>query len=169
MIIVPNGLLWTFICRQTYLETWCYRVPKLSNFFVVFGAQSWLWIQFPDHLYCFTPWNSAFYQPWYFVQYAKKLRKKVSFRDVTEILHLEWNILEDVMIPDHRKVAGLFFCFLHGFWDLISICSCPELCISQLQIPCGVWLTDATAKGGGIPDGFYNASGGIGIGTDTRS
>ena len=51
--------------------------------------------------------------------------------------------------PGHgtRFLAGLFFCFLHGFWDLISICSCPELCTSQLQIPCGVRSKDATAKG----------------------
>ena len=66
-------------------------------------------------------------------------------------------------------LAALFFCFLHRFWDLISICSCPESCISQLQIPCGVRSTDATAKRGGIPDGFYNASGSVGVGTDTQS
>ena len=46
-----------------------------------------------------------------------------------------------------RSLAGLFFCLLHGFWDLISICSCPELCKGQLQIPCSVRSTDATAKG----------------------
>ena len=50
-------------------------------------------------------------------------------------------------------MAALFFCFLHGFWDLISICSCPELCIGQLQIPCGVRSMDATAKGVVSPTG----------------
>ena len=40
---------------------------------------------------------------------------------------------------------------LHGFWDLISICSCSEFCIDQLQIPFGVQSTDATANGGLAP------------------
>ena len=57
--------------------------------------------------------------------------------------------------PGHgtRFLTGLFFCLLHGFWDLISICSCPELCIGQLQIPCGVQSTDAMANGVVSPTG----------------
>ena len=41
--------------------------------------------------------------------------------------------------------------FLHGFWDLISICSCSEFCIGQLQIPFCVQSTDAMASGGLAP------------------
>ena len=123
MIIVPNGLLWTFICRQTYLETWCYCVPKLLNFFVVFGAQilivntiSWSFIL----LYALE--FRIFINRGTLYNMQKKLRKKLSFRDVTEILHLEWNILEDVMIPDHRKWIIKIEWFL-SFWILrLLIC-----------------------------------------------
>ena len=48
-------------------------------------------------------------------------------------------------------VISLFFCFLRGFWDRISSCGCLRLCTGQPQIPCCIWLTDATAKKGGIP------------------
>ena len=50
--------------------------------------------------------------------------------------------------PGHgtRFLAALFFCFPRDFWDRISICSCPGLCIGQPQIPCCVRTTGATAK-----------------------
>ena len=47
--------------------------------------------------------------------------------------------------------GGMCSLLLHGFWDLISICSCSEFCIDQLQIPFGVQSTDATANGGLVP------------------
>ena len=49
----------------------------------------------------------------------------------------------------------VFYCLLllHGFLDLISICSCSEYCIGQLRIPYGVQSTDATANGVVSPTG----------------
>ena len=54
------------------------------------------------------------------------------------------------------KGRSLYLCdcsllLLHGFWDLISICSYSEFCIDQLRIPFGVQSTDATANGGLAP------------------
>ena len=57
-----------------------------------------------------------------------------------------------ILVTAPGFLAALFFCFLRGFWDRTSICSCPGLCIGQPQIPCCVRTAGATAKKGGIPD-----------------
>ena len=65
-------------------------------------------------------------------------------------------------------MAGLFFYLLHGFWDLVSICSCPE----PLHWPAPDSLRRPVdgrySQRGGIPDGFYDVSGGVSVGTDTQ-
>ena len=55
------------------------------------------------------------------------------------------------MTTGNVALAALFFCFLCGFWDGISTCSCSGLCIGQPQIPCCVQTMGATTKKGGIP------------------
>ena len=69
-------------------------------------------------------------------------------------LHLSLMLLEELAERIH-SLCLWWMCslLLHGFWDLISICSCAELCIGQLQIPCGVQSTDATANGVVSPTG----------------
>ena len=62
---------------------------------------------------------------------------------------------------------------LHGFGDLISICSYSEFCVDQLRIPFGVQSTDATANGGLAPkppeSGVCTVSDGVSVGKDTQS
>ena len=67
---------------------------------------------------------------------------------IQNCIGISWTKTNTHKLTQNNEVCLLL---LHGFWDLISICSCSEFCIDQLQIPFGVQSTDATANGGLAP------------------